>query len=214
MEDRDHLGFPPAFEPEKQHAGLNRDGAQGEEIIAGEGRIPGIEEMRAEQQCQHQRAEQAGPALLEPEQQEFVEPALRAGRGLERFEAGADASEARGVHRGLSPRSGRRRAFVRAQGRRLPGMASEPRRCVLAIMAWPPPFFLSVPLLGCIGGTGKRRVTLPFRSIGHAHDDPSNFFNCNLTKVRSVVRGSMIHAARARGRSDKIGADRRGRQRL
>ncbi len=77
-----------------EHARLDGNGAQGQEIIAGEGRVPGVEEMGAEQQYEHQRAEQAGPALLETEQQEFVDPALWARPGLEGLEARADASEA------------------------------------------------------------------------------------------------------------------------
>jgi hypothetical protein len=57
MEDGDDADLAPGLEPEEEHAGLDRDGAQGEEIVAGERRIRGIEEVGAQQQREHERAE-------------------------------------------------------------------------------------------------------------------------------------------------------------
>src|SRR3546814_5696798 len=51
--------------------------------------------MCREQQRQHQRAEQAGPALLEAENEEFEEPAARSRLDRHRLEPRADPVEAR-----------------------------------------------------------------------------------------------------------------------
>ena len=58
-----------------------------EEVVAGEPGALGIEQVRADQQRQHQRAEQAGPALLDAEADELVERV----RGAPLLGPGADA---------------------------------------------------------------------------------------------------------------------------
>ena len=58
-----------------------------EEVVAGEPGALGIEQVGADQQRQHQRAEQAGPALLDAEADELVERV----RGAPLLGPGADA---------------------------------------------------------------------------------------------------------------------------
>jgi hypothetical protein len=94
VEGEDHLGLVHSFQPQRQHDDLDDEGGNGEEIVARQRRIGRIEKMRAEQQRQNQPAEQAGPALLEAEQQEFIgeraEPAVR----LDRLQPRPDRREA------------------------------------------------------------------------------------------------------------------------
>ena len=85
--------------------------------------------MGRDQQGEHQRAEQAGPALLEAEQREFVNVAAPAARDRPALERQPDALEA-GVERGaaqkpppLRPR-GRDRRPVRQRGRQGAGPES------------------------------------------------------------------------------------------
>ena len=77
---------------------------QHQEVVAGERGALRIEQVRADQQRQHQRAEQAGPALLDAEADEFVEdvrggacsgPGADAGLGLD--EAGERRPDAGGA---------------------------------------------------------------------------------------------------------------------
>src|SRR6185503_7941827 len=83
---------------------LDGDGGDDEEIVAGEPGAFRIEQMRADQQPQHQRPEQAGPALLDAEADELVErvgggtparPGADAGLGLD--EAGKWCPDAGGA---------------------------------------------------------------------------------------------------------------------
>src|SRR3546814_8054056 len=59
---------------------LDQHRADGYRVIAVERRVVGPEEMRAEQQREHQRAEQACPTLFEAKDEKFEEPAARPGR--------------------------------------------------------------------------------------------------------------------------------------
>ena len=72
VEDEDDLGLLPGLEPEGEHGGLDGDRREDQEIVAGERGTFRIEEVRADQQREHQRAEQARPALLDAEAEEFV----------------------------------------------------------------------------------------------------------------------------------------------
>ena len=92
MEDEDHLRLLPRLQLEGEHRDLDGDRSEHQEIVAGEPGALRVEEMRADQQRQHQRAEQARPALLDAEAGELVErvsggPALgpfaEAGLGLD-----------------------------------------------------------------------------------------------------------------------------------
>ena len=78
MEDEDHLRLLPCLQPENDHADLDGDGAEGDEIISGERDVVRVEQKRREQQGQHQSTEQAGPSLLDSEADKF-EQALRPG---------------------------------------------------------------------------------------------------------------------------------------
>ena len=63
----------PGLELEGEHGDLDGDGGEDEEVVAGEPGALRIEEVGADQQRQHQRAEQARPALLDAEADELVE---------------------------------------------------------------------------------------------------------------------------------------------
>jgi hypothetical protein len=99
VEKQDDLRFGQRLQPEQQHARLDGQCGQRQEIIAMQQRVGGVEEMGGEQQCQHQCAEQARPALLEAEQQEFVEPQPPASARVELFEPQANRFEAAVLHR-------------------------------------------------------------------------------------------------------------------
>ncbi len=75
VEDQDDERFLRRFEPESEHAKLDQHGADRDCVIAVQRGIVGPEEMRAQQQREHQGAEQARPALLETESEELEEPA-------------------------------------------------------------------------------------------------------------------------------------------
>ena len=88
-----HQGSDRSSRPDGAHAidhELDRQRRQGQEVIARQRRIRRIEQVRAQQQRQHQGAEQAGPALLEAEQQEFISPRAPAGTRRKRFQLRAD----------------------------------------------------------------------------------------------------------------------------
>lgn len=57
-------------------------------------RLGRVEQVRGEKQDEQQCAEQAGPGLLEPEQQELVHPQSPAGAGIEAFELQSERREA------------------------------------------------------------------------------------------------------------------------
>ncbi len=57
-------------------------------------RVFGVKQVGRQQENEQQRAEQTRPRLLEPEQQELVEPQPPAGPGVERLEPPADCGEA------------------------------------------------------------------------------------------------------------------------
>ena len=104
MEDQDDLGLLPGLQLEGEHGDLDGDGGDDEEVVAGEPGALRIEQVRADQQRQHQRAEQAGPALLDAEADELVErvggaallgPGADAGLGLD--EAGQWCPDAGGA---------------------------------------------------------------------------------------------------------------------
>jgi len=100
VEGADHQRLTRTFQPQGQHRDLDRDRRQGQEIIAMQRRAGGIEKMGREQQGQHQSAEQAGPALLEAEQQKLIGPGAWPRRDADRFQMGAyprKAGRARGV---------------------------------------------------------------------------------------------------------------------
>jgi hypothetical protein len=99
VEGEDDLRLVPAFETQGEHGDLNSDRRQRQRIIAVEQRVGRIEEVGRQQERQHQAAEQAGPPLLETEQQKFKRPCRRARRDLDRFQPGAYAGKAGGVGR-------------------------------------------------------------------------------------------------------------------
>jgi hypothetical protein len=98
MEDEDHQRLVPAFQLQGQQGGLDGDRRQDQEIVAGDRGVLGPQQLGADQQGQHQRAEQAGPGLLQPEQQELIGIAVparapRPGPGpvVQRRDGGLDA---------------------------------------------------------------------------------------------------------------------------
>jgi len=94
VEDEDHPCLAPSLEAECEHPGLNGGRGEGQEVIAAERGAVGVKQVRPQEQREQQAAEQAGPALLEAEQQEFVEPQPPACAGVEGFEPEADRLEA------------------------------------------------------------------------------------------------------------------------
>jgi hypothetical protein len=72
VEDQDDLGLLPGLQLESEHGDLDDDRGDDEEVVAGEPGALRIEQVRPDQQRQHQRAEQTGPALLDAEADEFV----------------------------------------------------------------------------------------------------------------------------------------------
>ena len=100
MEGEDHLGFLPGLEPEGEQPRLDRDRGKGQEIIAGEGGFGRVEIVGGEQQEEEQPAEQAGPGLLEAEQQELVDPARPAAGDRRLLERKPNALEARVAGKG------------------------------------------------------------------------------------------------------------------
>ena len=70
MEHEDHLGLLPGLQLEGEHGRLDRERGQDQEVVAGEPGALRVEQVGADQQRQHQRAEQARPALLDAEADE------------------------------------------------------------------------------------------------------------------------------------------------
>jgi hypothetical protein len=64
----------PALQPGGEQQGLHADRRQHQEVVAGERRVRRPQVVGADDQREHRRAEQAGPGLLQPEQQELVGP--------------------------------------------------------------------------------------------------------------------------------------------
>lgn len=94
MEDQDDLRFLKRFQLEDQHSHLNAERGERQEIVAMERGIVRVKKECREQKEQQHRAEQAGPRLLEAEQQELVEPEPPATTGIEAFKPLADRLEA------------------------------------------------------------------------------------------------------------------------
>jgi hypothetical protein len=98
MENENDDGLLPAFELGGEQDGLHGDGGDDEKIVARDWRVRGPEEMGAENEREHQAAEQARPGLLQTEEQELISPAvpLRPRRPgprpqIEGFDLGFDA---------------------------------------------------------------------------------------------------------------------------
>jgi hypothetical protein len=70
--DENDLGLVEGLELEKQHAGLNCERHQKQEIVARERGAVRIPEMRADNQRYHRAAEQARPSLLHAEANKLI----------------------------------------------------------------------------------------------------------------------------------------------
>ncbi len=71
MEDQDDLGFRQGLQPKKEHRELNRQRGDEQEIVARQPQRVRRQELRADDQGQHQPAEQAGPGLFQAEDQKL-----------------------------------------------------------------------------------------------------------------------------------------------
>jgi hypothetical protein len=72
MIDEDDFGLVKSLEPEKQHARLDRERHQKQEVVARQSGAARIPEIRTDDQCHHGAAEQTGPGLLHAEADELV----------------------------------------------------------------------------------------------------------------------------------------------
>jgi len=103
VKGEDDLGFLDRLELEAKHQGLNQNGRDDEEIVSRERGVPRIEKMRGDEERQHQRAEKAGPGLLNAEADELVRKVGGRSVGFRLFtEFGFPVDEAR--QRGPKPR--------------------------------------------------------------------------------------------------------------
>jgi hypothetical protein len=73
MVDQDHLGFVEVFQPQRQKGELDQECGEQECVVAIDGPIGAPDQVGSDQKRQHQRGEQAGPGLLQAEQDEFGE---------------------------------------------------------------------------------------------------------------------------------------------
>jgi len=73
MEDEDDLGLLPGLEPEGEHAGLDQQRGQEQEIVAGNVRPLGVGGVRRYEESEHQSAKQACPSLLHAEAAELID---------------------------------------------------------------------------------------------------------------------------------------------
>jgi hypothetical protein len=78
VEQQDDAELPERFEPGCDHPELDGDRGERQEVVPRERRVVGIPESRREQHGQQQRAEDAGPRLLEHERGELDERAADA----------------------------------------------------------------------------------------------------------------------------------------
>ena len=72
MVDQDHLCFIRCLQPARKQRDLNRDHAEKQKVVARKPRARRIEPPGGDHQEHSDPAEQAGPALLQAEAQEFV----------------------------------------------------------------------------------------------------------------------------------------------
>src|SRR3546814_12589915 len=120
--------YTTLFRSEEEQRKLDQHRTHGQRVIAVNWRVLGPQEMCREQQRQHQRAEQAGPALLEAENEEFEEPAARSRLDRHRLEPRADPVEARmGAARLRHGRRPERTATRQAAPAPAPGRTEERR---------------------------------------------------------------------------------------
>src|SRR3546814_8267900 len=94
VEDQDDERLLRRFEPESEHGELDQHRADRDRVITVERRVGGPEQMRAEQQREHQPAEQARPAPFETEDEKLVTPAARAWGVRHRLQSRANSLEA------------------------------------------------------------------------------------------------------------------------
>jgi hypothetical protein len=84
MKKEYHRSLLAGFQLQHDEDKLNDQRGDREKIVACDWHVLGIEEMGAEQQCQHRTAEETGPGLLQTEPQKFVkgggDPAVGGGQ--------------------------------------------------------------------------------------------------------------------------------------
>ena len=73
VEDEDDACFAEGFHAEDEERGLDGEGGEEEEVVAGERGVRGVEEFCEDDEREQERGEEAGPGLLEGEEKELPE---------------------------------------------------------------------------------------------------------------------------------------------